>query len=301
MTVKNALYEARDKLFRSATGVRLLYLCKISGVYWKFARYYAKKRARRNLINPTPQMLESRKFFSDNADRIDKVKSLLADDTSKDCYRKMIDFRCTYNADVFPACDENAQYFFHDFIKYSNEEVLVDCGAFVGDSVDFFIRVLRCYNGKYKQIIAFEPDLQNYEILQKRKIPRLMAINAGVYSSDTTLYFDGGHSRCSFFIENVNTPPHFRKLAVKSIDNCIECHNATFIKMDIEGSELPALHGAEKTIRKNKPTLAICIYHSDEDMIRIIEWIYQLHLDYRFYVRQYNAFNVTDTVLYAVQ
>jgi len=34
-----------------------------------------------------------------------------------------------------------------------------------------------------------------------------------------------------------------------------------FIKMDIEGAELPALRGSVRTIREHQPDLAIAVYH----------------------------------------
>ena len=73
--------------------------------------------------------------------------------------------------------------------------------------------------------------------------------------------------------------------------------NATFIKMDIEGSELAALRGAEQLIRKNHPRLAVCIYHRSQDIVEIYQFLQQF--EYRFYLRQH-AFSAEETVLYAV-
>jgi hypothetical protein len=71
--------------------------------------------------------------------------------------------------------------------------------------------------------------------------------------------------------------------------------------MDIEGAELNALKGAEKTIIKDKPKLAICIYHSNEDMIQIAEYIHNLIPAYKIYIRQYRLYpSAAETVLYAV-
>ncbi len=69
--------------------------------------------------------------------------------------------------------------------------------------------------------------------------------------------------------------------------------------MDIEGSELECLKGAENIILKNKPKLAICIYHSDNDMIDIIEYIHKLIPEYKIYLRQHGI-NEADTVIYCI-
>ena len=89
------------------------------------------------------------------------------------------------------------------------------------------------------------------------------------------------------------------RIPVVDIDSVPECQNATWIKMDIEGAEMAALKGARNTILRNKPKLTISIYHSDEDMIRIAEYIHELVPEYRLYIRHHSS-NKAETVLYAI-
>ena len=70
------------------------------------------------------------------------------------------------------------------------------------------------------------------------------------------------------------------------------------IKMDIEGAEFDALHGAEKVIRRNKPLLAICVYHRQGDMLAIMTYLRELVPEYRFWLRHYSVLDF-ETVLYA--
>lgn len=73
----------------------------------------------------------------------------------------------------------------------------------------------------------------------------------------------------------------------------------TFIKMDIEGSELEALKGAKETIKQFKPKLAICVYHKKEDLLEIPQYILSLNPGYKLFLR--NAASIpTDVVLYAL-
>lgn len=72
-----------------------------------------------------------------------------------------------------------------------------------------------------------------------------------------------------------------------------------FIKMDIEGAEIEALKGAEMTIRRFQPKLAISLYHSLADFSRIPRFIDSLGLPYRFYLEHHTIFE-GETVLFAV-
>ena len=71
------------------------------------------------------------------------------------------------------------------------------------------------------------------------------------------------------------------------------------IKMDIEGAELDALRGAEGTISKYKPLLAICVYHKRDDLLTIPEYIKSIVPEYRLFLRAYER-TTTELVLYAV-
>ena len=75
-----------------------------------------------------------------------------------------------------------------------------------------------------------------------------------------------------------------------AIDLCAECSDASFIKMDIEGAEMKALQGAKDTIKRNHPVLAISIYHSNEDMVRIIPYIHGLIPQYDLYIRHHTDY-----------
>lgn len=138
-----------------------------------------------------------------------------------------------------------------------------------------------------------------------RNHPDITGIQAGVWKEDGYLAFHPQGCVTSVFEEaNKAQTGQAGELAgiqvpVRSIDHTYECRDATFIKMDIEGSEYYAIKGAKTVICKNKPKLAICIYHSDQDMLRLIEMIHEMVPDYRFYIRQHSN-TIYETVLYAV-
>ena len=86
--------------------------------------------------------------------------------------------------------------YFNDLIKFEDGEIMIDCGAYDGDSVLEFIR--HCPN--YSKVYAFEPDNDNFKKLQHNVSKHnVCCINKGVYSRDDILRFNesgdngGGH------------------------------------------------------------------------------------------------------------
>lgn len=69
--------------------------------------------------------------------------------------------------------------------------------------------------------------------------------------------------------------------------------------MDIEGAEMEALKGAENILKRDKPKLAICLYHKREDMWEIPYLIKSIKPEYKFFIRHYSNYE-GETVLYAI-
>lgn len=190
------------------------------------------------------------------------------------------------------------QYFDLEVLSPEKEEVFVDGGSFDGmTSIYFKEWCQRKMKKPGVKVIAFEPDMKNAEKchfnLMKNNIEHKI-IKKGLWSDEKELHFQmesNGSSNVTADGEEV--------IKVTSMDKAIKEDKVTFIKMDIEGSELEALHGAEQIIKKNKPKLAISIYHKPEDIWVLPEIIMRFNPDYKFYLRHYSLTDY-ETVLYAV-
>lgn len=240
-----------------------------------------------------PRHAES--FFEENRQRVERICGWLSDERSRETYRSAIAFRTSLDRHELPKYDTEERQYFDEVVRLDDNEVFVDCGAYIGDTVDRFFKAV---NGKYKGIVCFEPDIQNYERLRKKQYERLTVINAGVWNENTELAFASDQATSSKIVKDGEA--HVERVRVCAIDRIPECRDASFIKMDIEGSEMNALQGAKNTILNNYPKLAICIYHSNEDMLCIPELIHELVPDYKLYVRHY-SYEVYETVLYAIK
>lgn len=196
------------------------------------------------------------------------------------------------------------QYFISDFMRFEDEEVFVDAGCHKMDTS----LGLRKFCRHVKKVYAFEPDPHNYEVCLKVKeschFPEAKIIPFGTWSEKTTLLFNSLGNDCSYLCETgMETPlrgSDVIEVPVMPIDDAIEDGDrVTMIKMDVEGAEMESLKGASRTIQRDKPKLAICIYHKPEDMIEIPLYIKELVPEYKLYIRHHSS-GSDETVLYAM-
>lgn len=192
------------------------------------------------------------------------------------------------------------QYFdFPEFFKPGS--AFVDGGCF--DSKDS-IKFSEWSRGRYSKIFAFEPDHVNIEKCkenaEKHQLTNFELIEAGLGSKPTEMLFASSENdrTGSRFMTDKMSDAALDFVRLTTIDRVVGNAEVGFIKLDIEGFELAALQGASGAIIRDRPLLAICVYHKRGDLLAAMEYLHGLLPEYRFWVRHYSI-GQNETVLYA--
>ncbi len=185
------------------------------------------------------------------------------------------------------------QYFDPIIGKPVSEEVWIDAGAYDGTDTDRFIEWC---SGNYSEAHVFEPSDKHISKVRDKlqNFKNIHLYQKGLWDKEENLCFCISNNADSYVTNEGNDI-----IQTVAIDDISFSSSPTFIKMDIEGSELNALIGAKGIIEKCRPKLAICVYHKPEDIIEIPLWILDRVPSYRLYLRHY-SYVYTETVLYAI-
>jgi FkbM family methyltransferase len=187
-------------------------------------------------------------------------------------------------------------------ISVETGDVVLDLGGCWGDTALYFASKA----GPRGKVYSFEfiPDnIKLFEInkdFNKHFSDRIELVRHPVSNiAGQEIFFkdNGPGSR----IEFVPFKGYTGSTTTVSIDSFVSMkgiERVDFIKMDIEGAEPSALAGGLETIRKHKPKLAIAIYHSMGDFVRIPNWILDLDLGYRIFLDHFTI-HAEETVCFA--
>ncbi|MFC1882019.1 FkbM family methyltransferase [Thermodesulfobacteriota bacterium] len=146
-------------------------------------------------------------------------------------------------------------------------DVIFDCGAHVGNCAIIFSRLV----GPTGLVISLEPFEEAFALLEKRlqkmKLDNVIPLKKGLWNLTdqlpVTVLSDTLYSRID--PEKISDgSAGDSTINVTTIDWVVEDLKLTrldMIKMDIEGAEIEALHGAAKTLQTLRPCLAIASYH----------------------------------------
>ena len=182
-------------------------------------------------------------------------------------------------------------------------DYVIDGGAFIGDTTLGFAASV----GPHGIVYSFEVLDKHCEIFQHN-------IHQNPSMTDRIILFKYGLGEITtqdlteseYHADKLM--PGFSLLGMKdsdipiaSIDDLVQrqiIDRVDFIKLDIEGYEFQALKGAEKSIRRFKPMLAISLYHKPVDMFEIPLYIASINPNYKLYLEHYSI-HTWETVLYA--
>jgi FkbM family methyltransferase len=188
-------------------------------------------------------------------------------------------------------------YFPSEIFKFRENDSLLDCGAFDGDTIRQALEVqpLGCC-----AIHAIEADCLSFRRLrefaaalpdERRKTLHLH--HCAIGSKRVVVHFESDGS------VNAKLSDRGPEIQMVPIDEPFSAVSLTIIKMDIEGAEYDALRGAAKVIQRDRPILAICVYHTQSDIWRIPLLVRDMAPEYKLYLRACEG-DGFQTVLYAV-
>ncbi len=207
-----------------------------------------------------------------------------------------------YDFPVLNGCREDVRNFFYrdtfiyeqyavpGKVEASPGDVVIDAGAFIGDTACYFSRKV----GKEGRVLAFEivPETidfarQNMRINGCDNVEILP--NALSDASSTFTVVLNPHSNSAAFVADASDDDAKDVVSVDAVtldDLAAErAITVDFIKADIEGAEMRMLRGAARTIARDAPVCAICLYHRQEDYWQIPQFLKELRPDYAFWFR----------------
>ena len=151
-------------------------------------------------------------------------------------------------------------------VRVKPGDIVIDAGSWAGDFAAYA-------SVKGATVYAFEPTEANFKYLVKTAelngniIPVMLGL-----SNETTsrkIFLDERNTGASSMLEDLCVASHEEtEIKTTTIDEFVRANDiqrVDFIKSDIEGFERYMLEGAQETLRRFAPKLALCTYHLPDD------------------------------------
>ena len=221
--------------------------------------------------NPTTRSLLKR-----DEEKYRWAYSLLEDERSREVFRKSLEYRVSGR--IEPLLDINSSpEEAWDLLGGGEGEILVDGGAYDGDTISIFMSKY-C---SWKEIYGIEPSIRAYRKLEEKYGGRenIHLYNGALSNEVGETGFAMGHGRGNHIGEG-------RIVPLYTVDSILNGKEATILKYDIEGAEREGIIGARKTIEQYKPRIILSAYHRFDDFHSLLSLIWSIRSDYKVYMRK---------------
>jgi FkbM family methyltransferase len=188
-------------------------------------------------------------------------------------------------------------------------DVVVDGGGYLGETALWFAHVV----GETGRVLTFELEKGALSVLRDN-LEANPELASRIAIDEHALWDEPGRELpilvsgpgTTVMAETPEAGDDHRPLVEQlvpttSVDALIasgQLERVDFLKLDIEGAESAALKGAEETLRRFTPRLALAAYHQFDDMWALMRQIDQLDLGYEFAMAHFTPHH-EETVLYA--
>lgn len=249
----------------------------------------------------------SRESFQNQKLRILEAFSLLDEEESQKVFANVLCLRIAPHLARYSYKELMApgyEYFDTSIYRLRNDEVFVDCGAFTGDTLAIFLKLV---NKQFNGIYAFELSAENFMALQHNIAAygsdiadKIHLYQAGVSDKNMEISYSEDSSADGFSIFCQTSLKKRNAHLVRLDDALANAPRITFLKMDIEGAEMSALAGAKELLARHRPRTAICVYHRTSDMWNVPLFLRSISPHARIYFRQHSDRGHVGTCCYGM-
>lgn len=223
--------------------------------------------------------------------------ALLADEESRLLFDDMLLYRLTGKLEHLTRT-EDAVASLRSLADTDKIRTAVDGGAFKGDTAEMIRRA--CPN--ITKIIAVEADARTVKKLGEYAETTdgiVRHVHAALWDHPDTLTYSASASRGAG-ANGTNKRAKTAEVPADTVDRIVGDTHVDLLKLDVEGAEARALAGAHGVILRDKPILAVSLYHRTEDLTALPLSIAEKYDGYKFYLRRVPCIPAWDLMLYAV-
>jgi len=228
----------------------------------------------------------------------DEIRAALSDGDSKAYFDSVSTFYTTMDPGLLwpnPSCRSHYGYD-ADGANPRAGSVIVDCGAFTGDTLPFFfeatkrnchVYAIEAFASNYRRLIETIAKLDGTHLVT----PVQLAVGAEpgeVIIAGDTINADGG---AGIAVSSRQTQERVRCKTLDSLFRDGSKGRVGYIKIDVEGADLDVLKGGARLLRETRPVVAVAAYHTPEHLWQIPRYLLETLGPCRLYAGHDPAWN----------
>ncbi len=241
-------------------------------------------------------------FYLENQDKFEAVRSLLADEKSKEVYDDMISYKLSGDIRYIRRADTEKSDALEKILS-GGYTAYADLGAYNGDTV----RETLSHYPTVKKITAFEPSAKTFAKLNMY-LSSLSNLEINAFSlcawdkKETVVLTDGAGRNTTIgggAPGKTKNGARIKTAECDALDNKNRYRNEDLlIKYDVEGAEWEAILGSVKTIRNNRTEMIVSLYHKSADLFALPLLIHEILPSHKMYLRKHPYIPAWDINLY---
>lgn len=231
----------------------------------------------------------SKEEIEENLCEFESSFSTLSDEKSRRNFLAFLKTRISgNNSYVMNEFEKNSNFFNNDIFRIGKNEVLLDVGAYDGDTIRLFLKENK---REYKHIYAVEPDDMNRikleRYIQKNSLNNVSISGIGAWKEEGVLNFTAVNEQISGMSSRQDDlEADSIKIKVDQLDKIFQYkEKITVFKINYFEGVKEAIEGARNILKMHKPKIAVTVGFDCRNIRFVPNLIKEINSEYNIYLR----------------